>query len=111
MIEKIVYDFLKSRKLNANMFIPNPQPKSFYLIEKTGSSRANRIETSTIIIQSYATSLLEAAQMNEAVKSLMLEELAENTDVVSVHLNGDYNFTDTTTKSYRYQAVFLVVHY
>ena len=31
--------------------------------------------------------------------------------IVSVSLNSDYNYTDTTTKEYRYQAVFDIVHY
>lgn len=111
--EKIVYDYLKSRELSADvkMFIPSKQPEKFFLIEKTGSSRANQLETATIVIQSYATTLLEAAQMNEEIKEVMLHGLIEDSNVSGVSLNGDYNFTDTTTKSYRYQAVFLVTHY
>ena len=31
--------------------------------------------------------------------------------VTKVSLNSDYNYTDTTTKHYRYQAVFNVTHY
>jgi hypothetical protein len=32
-------------------------------------------------------------------------------DVTRSALNSDYNFTDTASKGYRYQAVFDVIHY
>jgi hypothetical protein len=113
MIEKTIYDFLKVENLSANPYVevPSPQPKKFIVIEKTGSSRRNRLETSTIVVQSYADTLFGAAQLNEEVKQAMLDGLLTEDSVTSVSLNGDYNYTDTTTKSYRYQAVFLVTHY
>jgi hypothetical protein len=113
MIEKTIYDFLKAENLSANPYVevPSPQPKKFIVIEKTGSSRRNRLETSTIVVQSYADTLFGAAQLNEEVKQAMLDGLLTEDSVTSVSLNGDYNYTDTTTKSYRYQAVFLVTHY
>ena len=69
-------------------------------IEKTGSSETNHIKTSTFAIQSYGKSLYEAAELNEVVKEVMmdgLDGLAGLDEIVSVSLNSDYNFTDTTT--------------
>ena len=40
-------------------------------------------------------------KVKEAVKGLV-----ELDSISGVHLNSDYNFTDTETKRYRYQAVF-----
>ena len=37
--------------------------------------------------------------------------LIEEDDIIEVELQSDYNFTDTETKEYRYQAVFNVTHY
>ena len=49
--------------------------------------------------------------MNEEIKAMMLDGLITLGAVAKVDLNSDYNFTDTTTKTYRYQAVFDIVHY
>ena len=51
------------------------------------------------------------ATMVEEVFLAMLDELIELGIIASVRLNSDYNYTDTTTKQYRYQAVFDIVHY
>ena len=61
-------------------------------------------------VQSYAGSLLEAAQLNDQVKQAM-DSLPELADIGAARLNSDYNFTDTASKRYRYQAVYDVTHY
>ena len=113
MIEKIVFDYLNSLDLQAKAYteIPKTAPTKFYLIEKTGSSTDNRITTSTIAIQSYADTLYNAVSMNEDLKEAMLDGLITQEDISAVYLNSDYNYTDTTTKRYRYQAVFVITHY
>jgi hypothetical protein len=81
------------------------------VIEKTGGSQDNHINSSTFAIKSYAPSMYEAAVMNEEIKALMLDGLITLGEIAKVSLNSDYNFTDTETKTYRYQAVFDIVHY
>lgn len=114
MIEEIIYDFL-SAKLSTPVKteIPQKPPLKFYLIEKTGGSQANFIKRATVAIQSYGESLYEASSLNEILKETMLaaDGLITLDSIVSVNLSSDYNFTDTTTKKYRYQAVFEIVHY
>ena len=61
-------------------------------------------------VQSYAGNLLEAAQLNDQVKQAM-DSLPELADIGAARLNSDYNFTDTASKRYRYQAVYDVTHY
>ena len=61
-------------------------------------------------VQSYAGSLLEAAQLNDQVKQAM-DSLPELAGIGAARLNSDYNFTDTASKRYRYQAVYDVTHY
>lgn len=80
------------------------------VIEKTGGREENQVYYATVAIQSVAKRLLEAAELNEEVKKAM-REIEELDDVSSCTLNSDYNFTDPTTKRYRYQAVFDLVHY
>ena len=114
MIEETLYDFL-SAKMSAPVYteIPKSAPLKFYLIEKTGGSETNFVKRATVAIQSYGTSLYEAASMSETLKETILAAngLVTLDNIVSVRLSSDYNFTDTTTKRYRYQAVFEIVHY
>jgi len=111
MIEKIVLDYLHTALfVPVYMELPENPPDTFVLVEKTGSSRANRVNRATMAVQSWAGSLLDAAELNERVKTAM-DELAVFDDVSACRLNSDYNFTDTTTKHYRYQAVFDLVFY
>ncbi|SDQ04437.1 hypothetical protein SAMN04487752_0319, partial [Carnobacterium viridans] len=50
------------------------------------------------------------ALLNEELKEVV-ENLILLNEISGVRLNSDYNFTDTTTKEYRYQAVFDINHY
>lgn len=112
MIETTLRDYLVS-KLTVPVVLEQPEnvPTSFVLIEKTGGSEEEHIKTATVAIQSYDISLYAAATLNEAVKAAM-ESIADyEADVVRCSLNSDYNYTDATTKSYRYQAVFNITHY
>lgn len=112
MIEKIIISYFNrgSGLPKAYMMRPAKDPKKFILVEKTGSSVRNRITTSTIAFQSYAPTLLEAAELNEQVKETV-EAMIELNDIASISLNSDYNFTNTADKQPRYQAVFSIMHY
>lgn len=112
MIEKVILDYL-TEKLDVSVYLEVPEraPERYVIIEKTGSSyEGNYIFSATIAVQSIAGSLYEAAVLNEQAKAAMLEA-SGLPDVCRADLNSDYNFTDTTTKKYRYQAVFDLVHY
>ena len=106
MIEKIVFDYL-SQMLGVPVRTEKlgNVPEEYVLIEKTGSSVENHINSSTIAIQSYSDTLYNAALLNDQVKQAM-DHMAESTNIYKSSLNSDYNFTDTNTKQYRYQAVY-----
>ena len=115
MIEKTIISYFNQKNREgvipkAYMMRQEEAPKQYILIEKTGSQKRNHITTSTLAFQSYAPTLLEAAQLNEQVKETV-ESMIELDDIVSVNLNSDYNFTNTADKQPRYQAVFNVTHY
>lgn len=111
MIEKIVRDHLRGALgCPVLLEVPPKPPQTFVLIEKTGSGQSNQIQRATIAVQSWAGSLLAAAELNEAVKAAM-DALPERDEVSACRLDSDYNFTDTQTKHYRYQAVFGLVFY
>lgn len=98
--------------LDVDVYFEQPEtaPESFVLIEKTGSGRTNKLNSSTFAFQSYAGSMYEAAALNELVKAAA-DGLITLDEIASAKLNSDYNFTDTTTKRYRYQAVYDINHY
>ena len=113
MIEAVVISYLQSKtSAGKNVFaeIPKNPPAKYIVIEKTGSNTQNRITTATVAVKSYASSLLGAALLNEEVKAAM-DESPVIDDIASCKLNSDYNFTDPTSKQYRYHAVVQITPY
>lgn len=112
MIEKIILDHLTSSLSTTPVYmeVPRERPETFVVVEKTGGGKTNHISEATLAVQSYAPSMYLAATLNESVKAAM--ESAISLDAVTkVTLNSDYNYTDTASKHYRYQAVFDVIFY
>ena len=111
MIEKTIIEYLISANIDGvgdNVFVAVPvnPPAEYIVIERTGGSITNQIDGATVAIQSISkNSMLRAIEINEAVKSEMFL-LPYSAHAFSVRLNSDYNFTNTETKEYRYQAVF-----
>jgi len=111
MIEQTILDYLNDT-LTEPCYMEEPEGvDTFILLEKTGSSLSNYVYAATFAIQSYATSLYEAAELNEKVKAAMLAIADELNTVSKCSLNSDYNYTDTTKKRYRYQGVYDITHY
>ena len=111
MIEKTILDYL-GEHLTVPVYMEEPinKPASYVLIERTGSSESDLIESTTLALQSYGASLYDAAALNMAVKA-RIKQAVELPSVSAVYINSDYNFTDTETKRYRYQCVAVVTHY
>ena len=111
MLETTLLQYLK-KNLEVPIFMEEPKEKHkrYVLLEKTGSSVENHICSATVAVQSYAESMYEAAVLNEEVKGVMLYGFIYIPNVSKVKLNTDYNFTDTTRKQYRYQAVYDITY-
>lgn len=110
MVEKTILDYLsKSLDVPVKMERPENEPECYVLIEKTGSSTTDYIESATLAIQSYAASMYDAAVLNCRVKEAM-KNSAMLPEISRCDCNSDYNYTDTTKKKYRYQAVFDIVY-
>lgn len=110
-IETIICDYM-SRHMSVPVYMEMPvtDSKEFIVLEKTGSGEDEGIKTAVFAVQSYAESLLNAVYLNERVKTAMTD-MIELDEICKVKLNSDYNFTDTASKRYRYQAVFDITHY
>lgn len=84
---------------------------SYGLFEKTNSTKTDHVVTSTFAFQSYAPTLLEAAQISAELRQLIEELPGITTEVSKAQLSGEYNFTNTADKQPRYQAVFTLTHF
>ena len=110
MIELIIKEYL-DKNIDVPVYLQEQEsmPESFILFEKTSSGQRNKINTATFAFQSYGKSMYEAAELNDRLK-IAIFNMVELDEIGAVKLNSDYNFTDTTTKRYRYQAVFNITY-
>lgn len=110
MIEIIILKYLTEKMdVPVSMDKTDRDVKRYILMERTGSSRSNFINTATFVFQSYAESRYEAAKLNEELK-LNMDNIIELPQISRSALNSDYDYTDTQTKEYRYQAVYNIVY-
>lgn len=113
MIEIIVLEHL-AQELGYPVYTEEPtgpvKPAKYVLIRKAENGPENHILHAMILVQSYGNTMLDASYLNELAKAAM-ERMADRDDICRVQLNSDYNFTDTASKRYRYQAVFDVYYY
>ena len=111
MIETVIKDFLDGH-LSVPSFLEHQEdmPERYVLFEKLGSSKSNYLTSATFAFQSYAESMFEAAKLNEEVK-VAVENLITLNEIGGISLNSDYNYTDSQTKQYRYQAVFDIKYF
>lgn len=111
MIEIILKQYLDNH-LSVPIYLEKHEKtlNSYVLFEKIGSSKRNFLSSATFAFQSHGQSMYIAAKLNEEVKRV-IENMIELDEIRSIRLNNDYNFTDTTTKEYRYQAIFEINYY
>lgn len=110
MIETFIIEYL-NKMLDVPVYAEEPHDKkSYVLVERTGGTSDIGISTATIAIQSYGEELTDAIKLNKAVKRAMTS-IDDQNPVSKATLNTDYNYTDTTTKRYRYQAIYDLTYY
>lgn len=111
-MEEKILNFLKEKGLTCFMEEPEKKPREYVLVEKTGSSDAgDGLYSSLYAFRSYSTSMYKASNLNEKVKAAVMDMPQNIPGITDATLNSDYNFTDTETKRYRYQAVFEITHF
>lgn len=90
--------------------VPSGPPAARVVIERTGGSEVNHIRNAQIAIQCYGNRRESAVFLHERVMAVM-KTLNTRNDVSACELNAEYDFTDTSTKEYRYQSVYNIVYY
>lgn len=113
MIESTILSFLNNAELDAPIYmeVPAQKPREFYVMENTGQRMTDHVRTTTLAVQSYAQSMERAADLAYEIDAVMLTRLPELDEVAGVRVNSVHNFTDQSTKQYRYQGVYVVTHY
>lgn len=111
MIEAMIRDYLMA-VLSVPVYIevPSEPPSSYVVIERTGGGIDEHIRSAMVAVQSYGASRLEAATLHEYVLR-KLPDIATGSEISACEVNAEYDYTDTATKRYRYQAVFDIVYY
>lgn len=90
---------------------PAPRPPRYYLAARLGRGGENHISRARLALQSYAPSLAGAMALNRAAYDVMKTALLGDPAVSRVSLVSDYDFTDTATKRYRWQAIYEITYY
>ena len=88
-----------------------PADGALVVVSRLGGGNTNHLRTARLAIQTYGASLLDAATRCEAAIAAMETLPAEDECVTAVRIDTSYNFTDETTKRYRYQCVLYVTYY
>ena len=112
IIEEVIINYLIDVLQTSEVYaeVPETHGDEFFVVDKTGGGREDRVNHAMITVQSYAKTKDRAAARNEDVKAAM-ERIVILNEIGACHLNTDYNFTNIDMKQYRYQAVFDITHY
>ena len=111
MIDIVILDYVSAAlDVPVRMEIPEKRPSRFVVLKRSGRGRENGLESANLFADSYGESLLDALELHEQVKDV-LDTLDTLKEVSSAELATDYPLTDTASKQYRYQAVYVIYHY
>lgn len=113
VIEARIIQYLSQELEGVGVYgeVPKDLPEKFVIVSKSGGSRSNRVSKAFITVLSYDTTMAKAATLSENVVNTLLEMPGSSANVSSVRLNSETNYTDTTRRQPRYQAVFEVVYF
>ena len=68
-------------------------------------------EMQAILLEQANQISSDAEKESYVAQTRAMEKIVEMDDISKCQLNSDYNYTDTTRKKYRYQAVYDMVHF
>ncbi|MBP2057012.1 hypothetical protein J2Z60_000174 [Lactobacillus colini] len=107
MIEIDLVHYLSSHNFKCGL---ERQKNIDVILEKTGGQLKDHQFLHIFAIQTYGSSKQKAAELAYQVMNVMLAWMSNR--VANVVLNaGPYDFTDTSTKEYRYQAVYEIYEF
>lgn len=111
MIEKVVIDYL-SNIYDCKVLAEEPEkpPTKYIVVEKLSGGYANGINSARIAVQTHEKTLAKVSAFDEDV-CVKMRDFVRLDKIGGCVLENSYNFTDTSTKRYRYQSVFDIRYY
>ena len=107
MIEAILIEILGALDVPVFVMFPDTMPQGqFLVLDRIGIT--NHITSYEMAIQSYGSTALDAATLNELVIETMENAIADDR-FARIHLDNSQMQTDTTRKLNRYQSTFEIV--
>lgn len=85
--------------------VPEPRPKTFITVERTGGGAQDRLDHPELAVQSWAQTNLEAHELARRADALMLD-LPLATEVMGVTRTTLTDWPDPDSRSARYQGVY-----
>ena len=114
MILDVIIDYCNNSDLDAPAFAERPKqncPDEYYILELIGEPKSDQIETATIAVRSHANNMKRAADLAYDIDNLLMNGIINLDYIAGVRRNTIANFTDQSTKEYRYQGVYVITHY
>ena len=109
MIEAILIEILGALDVPVFVMVPDTMPQGqFIVLDRIGMGKTNHITSYEMAIQSYGSTALDAATLNELVIETMENAISDDR-FARIHLNNSQMQTDTTRKLNRYQSTFEIV--
>lgn len=114
MIESTIISYLTTALDGVYVSSEEPEDKEnakpYVVITKTGGDIDEYLKSSQIVVDSYADTKVDTITLNDTVVDAMLNIISLD-EITSCELNSNYDDTDTSTKEYRYGALFEIKHY
>lgn len=105
MIEEIVINYLLERGFEVYAEVPVNPSRLYVVIQRTSGSYTDQLRHIGLYTESRCRdSKLEAARLHEAVIEAM-RDIRNHTELFRCELNADYDAALTSSKEYRFQAL------
>lgn len=112
MVEATIREYLANNldKVPVYMEIPKNPPKKFILLQLADGGQTNHIDAVTFFVTIYADSLYAAAELKEAVKTLLFNSVIIP-GITTSNLGSERAGTDSANHVYTYDLTFNFYYY
>ena len=106
LIEKVIRDYLLT-KLDVPILTEQPTGRvsEYVVLQVTDRGWENHIESATVEFGCYAETKMEAAELDEALRTAMFD-IIELSEISASKFGGGRDDKDDTLKRYRYRSFF-----
>lgn len=112
MIEKLLIAYLNN-EMDVPVYAEKPIkdiPSQYIVLRLIDSGIVNKINAATVSFESYAESLLQAAELNDKLQEKLFDAITLD-EISSSTLGGSSRNIDIQTKAYCYESIFNFYYY